>query len=312
MDDDKAPLIILGGRDRKSTVLPEKGRDKHVLRGYKAVEFEIGGRPLILEVIDRFRASGAFDPIYVAGPRSVYQPLDGGLECIDTDGSFGENLAACAAFLARAHPGRQVMFTTCDILPEPGELRRALDDYLDHQPVDFWMPQCRVPEDRRQLGQSSWKPKYQLRRAGDSEATEVLPGHLVAVDPQILRIDLVCRFFGGLYRTRNRSIAVRARVVAFRLLRELLRADLRQIARGHWPTVTWDVAYHSIGLARRLARGIATPEEFEVRLRKVFVTAEHRRRFPERRGRVALIDGLSLAKDIDTLEEARELGAASP
>ena len=65
--------------------------------------------------------------------------------------------------------------------------------------------------------------------------------------------------------------------------------------------------YHSLGLTRRLARGQATVEEFEVRVRRIFLRPEHRHRYPERRGRVPILDGLSLAKDIDTVEEAREL-----
>jgi len=37
------------------------------------------------------------------------------------------------------------------------------------------------------------------------------------------------------------------------------------------------------------------------------MTRVHRRRFPRRRGRIAVLDVLSLARDIDTEEEALEL-----
>ena len=306
----RVPLIILGGRDRKESALPESGRDKHVLEGYKAVDVRVGDRPLIVEAISRLRAVGAFEPVYIAGPGTVYDGLvDDDVRIIETDGGFGKNLATCAEFLAEHHPGEQVMFTTCDILADRDELATALDDYFDHRPLDFWMPQCRVPDDLSELGQSSYKPKYVLRREGEPKATRVLPGHLIAVDPEITHCDLVCRFLGGLYRTRNRSIAARGRVVAVRVIRELLLADLRQLFRLRWPSITWNVLFHSLGLARKLARGTATVEDFEVRLRHIFLKTEHRRKFPEQRGRVAILDGLSLAKDIDTVEEARELSA---
>ena len=41
------------------------------------------------------------------------------------------------------------------------------------------------------------------------------------------------------------------------------------------------------------------------------VDRQHRRLFPDRRGRVAVLDVLSLARDIDTAEEAREILAPS-
>ena len=306
-DPRQLPLIILGGHDRKSTILPETGRDKHVLRGVKAVDVLVAGRPLIVEVIERLRACGAFEPIYIAGPRRIYEPVVEGVEFIDTDGGFGKNQAACAEFLSHHHPGEQVMFTTCDILPDRDELDRALDDYFSHRPVDFWMPQCRVPDDLEELGQSSWKPKYVLRREHEAEPTRVLPGHFIAVDPQITHHSLVCRFLGGLYRTRNRPIPARIGVVAYHALRELFLADLRLVLRGDWPSVTVNVIFRSLALARKLARGKATVEDFDNQLRYIFMTPDHLRRHRDRLGRVAILDGLSLAKDIDTVEEAREI-----
>ena len=132
------PLVILGGRDHQSTVLPEGGRDKHLLAGFKAVEIEIGGRPIILHLIERLRACGAFDPIFIAGPAKVYEPLGTGARIIETDGTFGENLAACVRALIEQVPGQQAMFTTCDIVPDPEDLRRALDDL--HPRADRWPP----------------------------------------------------------------------------------------------------------------------------------------------------------------------------
>ena len=43
-------------------------------------------------------------------------------------------------------------------------------------------------------------------------------------------------------------------------------------------------------------------------MRRIFVRDRHRRRHPERRIFVPLVEGLSLALDVDTVEEAREIG----
>lgn len=301
------PLVILGGRDHQSTVLPESGRDKHLLAGFKAVEIEIGGRPIILHLIERMRACGAFDPIYIAGPAAVYERLDTGARIIETDGSFGENLTACVDALVAREPGRQAMFTTCDILPDPGELQRALDDLRQHQPIDYWMPQCRVPSDLGELGESSWKPKYQFRPEGEEAPARVLPGHFIAVDPQIAYVELIFRFFDALYRTRNTPIAARYFSVTRAVMVQLWSDDLRDLLRLSLPTNTFRVVYNCLVVAKKLAAGTVSQTELEDRLRKIFIRKSHQKKYPRRRSRVAVLEGISLAKDVDTEEEAREI-----
>ena len=66
------PAIVLGGSDQRATALPDAGRDKHPLTGYKGAAIRVGGRPLIAVLLDRMRACGRFDPIWVAGPERVY------------------------------------------------------------------------------------------------------------------------------------------------------------------------------------------------------------------------------------------------
>lgn len=305
------PLVILGGRDRRSTRLPEAGRDHRPLGGFKAVEVRIGGRSLIEILVQRMHATGAFSAIYIAGPGDVYGGLGLDVGIIETDGEFGENLLTIADFLARQHSGEQAMFTTCDIVPDPAELRVALDDYFAHRPVDFWMLQHPVPEAPGGLGQSAWKPKYRLRRRGEPEATRVIPGHLLAVAPETTHCALVCRILDAFYRSRNRSIPERGWVVLQCILRELVAADWREVRAGRWPTVSVHVVYHSLGLARLLAKGTATLEDFEHRLRPIFYLPTHRRRHRDRLGRVAILECYSLAKDIDTVEEAREVQATT-
>ena len=49
-----------------------------------------------------------------------------------------------------------------------------------------------------------------------------------------------------------------------------------------------------------------TSDEVAERIRRVFFRYRHRRRYPERKGRFPMLHALSLAKDIDTEEEASE------
>ena len=308
MNQNTMPLVLLGGRDRRTTVLPEAGADKKLLRGYKAVDIRLGERRLIEVLIERFRATGAFDNVYIAGPRSVYEPLGLDVEIIDTDASFGENLESCAEAMMEREPGRQVMFTTSDILPDVAELEESIEDLKRHQPLDFWMPQIRVPEGEEELGQSSWKPKYRFAPEGEDEPVRVLPGHLIAVDPSVAYRDLIYRFFGGLYRTRNLPIRKRYLTLFRRALFTLIRDDVRGLLRFRWYNNTPRVVYNCLVAAQKLFVGNSTQEELEVRMRRIFISAEQLRSHPELRGRVAVFkNGLSLAKDIDTEEEAQEL-----
>jgi hypothetical protein len=301
------PLVLLGGRDRRSTVLPKAGEGKRLLRGYKAVDLRLGERRLIEVLIERFRATEAFDTVYIAGPRAIYEPLGLDVEIIDTDASFGENLAVCAQTMMEREPGRQVMFTTSDILPDVGELKDAIDDLRSHLPLDFWMPQIRVPVDKEELGQSSWKPKYRFIPEKEDEPVRVLPGHLIAVDPAVAYRDLIYRFFGGLYRTRNLPIRKRYFALTRRVLFTLMRDDVLGLLRFQWRNNTLRVVYNCLVAAKKLIVGNSTQEELEVRMRRIFIRVEHLRRHRELRGRVAVLGALSLAKDIDTEEEAQEL-----
>ncbi len=64
---------------------------------------------------------------------------------------------------------------------------------------------------------------------------------------------------------------------------------------------------NGVVLALGLRKGAITSEELAQRLHRVFIRFGHRRRFPERGGRLPLMKALSLAKDIDTDEEAKEI-----
>jgi len=275
--------------------------------GYKAVDLRIHGRPLIDLLVERLRASGGFDPIFIAGPSRVYGPACPDLEVIDTDSSFGGNIRAAIEFIQEKTPRARIAFTTCDILPRVEELKSLLSDFHHHRPLDFWMPHIRVPEDPAELGESQWKPRYRLVAEGASEAVETLPGHLVIVDPRALRLDLLYKLFQLSYRTRNRSVAYRRAVIGRKVMGTLLMADLKRMTRFRMPEITWDVVRNGLAIAHGLRSGNMNAETLARRAGRVYVTRRHRRNYPERQGRMPVLRGLSLAKDIDTEEEAREL-----
>lgn len=300
------PLVILGGRDRRGTRLPDAGREMHPLRGYKGVDLRLGGRPLVEVVIERFRATGAVDPIFVAGPAAVYRDFGLDVELIDTDGGFSENLLAALRGVRETVPAGQIAFTVCDVLPEPADLERAFADLRAHQPLDFWVLLHRV-DPTRKLGRSSWKPRYFFRPTGEDEVVPTLPGHLVVADPDVLRLDLFQHVVELSYRTRNRSISHRRKVMVRSTLPLLLRQDLRKLLRFERPDVTWTVLGDGLQIARLLKSGVCTQTQLERHVGRMWLKSEHRRRHPDRHPRFAILDVLSLARDIDTEEEAREI-----
>lgn len=309
----RVPLVILGGRDRRGPELPEGVEDRQPLHGYKGVVLKVHGKPLIQELIERLRAVEVFHPIYIAGPQHVYQDfLTHDVRLIDTDGSFGANLRACCeeTKIDGEYPP-QLGVITCDILPDPDELRHAVDNLVHSAPVDFWMPQIRVPQEETSLGQSDWKPRYRLAPAGSGESVPVLPGHLIVADTGALRLEFALRFLDELYETRNRSISYRRAALTKAMLGSLLAEDFRQMLRFKAPRNLFDVVLWSLLAVARLASGRASTAQMERYLRRVFVRASHRKKHPERRGRVPILNALSLAKDFDTLEEAQEIQSLS-
>jgi hypothetical protein len=111
-----------------------------------------------------------------------------------------------------------------------------------------------------------------------------------------------------IYGTRNRSIAYRRRVMLPSIIVELLYQDLRHILGLRLPNLTWSVLHSGLATVRALKAGTITRAQLEDAIRTIFVTARHRARYPERRVAMPLLEGLSLALDIDTEEEAAALG----
>ena len=304
----RIPLIVLGGSDRRSPELPDSGRGKHPIPGCKGVDILIEGRPMVETVVQRLEACGCFGPIYLAGPSQVYGQVRTAARLIDTDGTFGGNIRASMETVRAAHPGLPVSFITCDVLPDSATLSGLMEEYWRQAPCDLWFPLVRAPEDTEALGAFAWKPIYHIAPAEGEPALRILPGHWVVADPEALRLDLLYRLFQIGYRTRNRSIGRRRVSMVRGVVLELLYHDLLHLLGLRLPTLTWNVLGAGIPAGAALRDGTITRAGLEEAMRRIFVKDRHRRRYPERRILVPLIEGLSLALDVDTEEEAREIG----
>lgn len=304
------PIVILAGSDRRPAHLPKRGRDKRPLAGYKGVELRIDGRTLVETVADRLEASRCFRPIYVAGPRAALASLGRRCELIDADGTLGQNIRVSIETVRREHPERPIAFITCDVVPDVETIRNLVAAWERRAPCDLWFPMIHAPEDRGALGASSWKPAYRIVPREGLPAVEILPGHLAIVDPAALRLKFLYRLIEVGYRTRNRSINARRGVMIRGVVLALLYQDLLHVLTLRAPTLTWTVLRVGIAAARGLRDGRITRARLEDALRQIFVTSRHRRRYPDRRVLLPIVEGLSLALDIDTEEEARAVGAA--
>jgi hypothetical protein len=303
----KIPLIILGGSDRKPAALPPQGRDLHPLSGCKGLDVRIGGRCLIEHLVDRLTSTGVFDPIWVAGPAASYRRLAASIEVIDTDRDFGGNIRASLETVMRSCPGREVGFTTCDILPNPAELAALLEDYFGGGPSDLWFPL--ILADDQLLGASDWKPRYRIAPEEGEPLTAVLPGHLTIFDPASLNLSLMYRLFELAYRSRNRPMRYRRSYVMRGVLWNLLREDFANLLALRLPTMTLDLVRSGWTITNGLRTGKLTRPQMEHAMRRVFVKRSHRLSHPDRGVRMPFLRAMSFARDIDTVEEARALGA---
>ncbi len=302
---EKIPLIILAGSAKKAETIPDE--DSHRLYGPKGLKIRLAGRPLIDVVIERFRQCGAFDPIFIAGPANRYGTQRDTATVIDTDADFGRNIrAALESVVARLSPGA-TMFTTCDVIPDPAELEALVDDYRSHAPLDFWFPLIRVPENPGVLGASAHKRQYLVVPHGETEPVRILPSHLALVDPSALRLTLIYKSFQLAYRSRTRPVFARFLYIASGVFFFLLRRDLANALRLKPPLLTPIVLFNAMLLSHRLGTGSITQRQVETHLHQIFGNEPHRRKYRDRTGRVPVLDGLSLALDIDTEAEAKEL-----
>jgi hypothetical protein len=296
------PVTILAGSDGKPGALPESGAGLHPLATYKGFAVRIDGRPLIELLVERLAGIPGFGPLAVAGPARVFAPLALGARLVDTDGSVAANLRAAIEAHQESGAG-PLAILACDVLPTSAELADLRARYDDAPPCALWFPFVRVPADERALGAFAWKPVYRVVPAG-GEAVRILPGHLGIFEPASLRLPLLYRLLDGTYRTRNRSVAYRRAVLLRTVLLSLLAQDARLLSVLRLPSRSVTVVSSGLRLAREVRRGAIGLEELERLIGRIFLRAHVP---PEGGIRLPLVDHLSLAEDIDTEEEAREL-----
>jgi hypothetical protein len=299
------PVTILGGSDQKPGSLPQSAAGLHPLATYKGVALRVGGRPLVALLVERLAATPGFGPITIAGPARVYEPLGLAARIVDTDGSVATNLRA--AVEAHGPAGGPLGVMACDVLPTAAELRELEHLFESMGPCALCFPFVRVPEDPRALGAFAWKPKYGVVPQDSTEPVRILPGHLGVFDPGELRLPLLYRLFGSAYRTRNRPVAYKRAVMLRTVLFSLLAQDVKLLLGLRLPDRTLTVASSGLRLANAVRRGPIRLAELERLIGKIFLRA----RVPKEAGecgiRFPIVDLVSLAEDIDTEEEARQL-----
>lgn len=298
------PIVVLAG----ASATPATAAGGHVLAGYKGVAVHVGGRTLIEALVGRLEDSRQFGTIYVAGPEYVYAPHRGGAALIDVTGSVDDTLRAGIEHVRRVHGAIPLALTSCDVLPEVETVARVMTLYRQSAPCDGFLPMVRAPEEAEALGASAYKPTYRVVPTSGAAPVAVLPCHLAVVDPAALRMNFIYRVLRRIYRTRNRPIDYRRRVMLPGIVLELLYQDLRHILDLRPPNLTWSVLRSGLPATRELRAGTLTRSRLEDAIRTIFVTSRQRKRHPERRVHMPVIAGLSLALDIDTEEEAAALG----
>ncbi len=299
------PLVIMAGRDAQGQPLPE-GCAAHWLAGYKAVEWLVDGEPLITTLVRRARATGHFDPIYVAGPAERLRPLALDAILIDTDGELDTNIAAALAALGEQLKG-SVAFLASDILPSVTSLNAAMALYAASRRSAIFFPLVRVPEQQESLGQSAYKPRYRLVEPGGQESA-VLPGHLLIVRPTAIRLNLLYALVRLGYRTRNQPVRQRTWRMLLGAIGFLLREDLRLLLAGKAPHLTLTVVRNALIVSRSLQQGRIGTHALARRLRAVLMRASYRLGHPRTAVVLPITGLLDLAKDFDTVEEIEAAG----
>ena len=300
---ERIPLTILGGSDLVAGPAEGPTAGLHPLACYKGAHLRIGGRPLAALLAQRLLATGGFGPVRVAGPARVYAQLCPELEIVDTDSSVGANLRAAIEH-HRSQSAGALALAACDVLPSVEELRELRAEYERARPCALWFPLVLEPTDKSLLGAFAWKPSYRIAPARGEPALAVLPGHLAIFQPDALRLPLIHRLLDSAYRARNRSLLVKRAAMLRAVLWGLLATDARLLARLRAPTRTASTLAAGLRIVRELRRGELTLSGLEGAIGQMLLRRSQRRRSGAGGVRLPLVRLVSLATDIDTLEEA--------
>ena len=303
------PLVVLAGSDPQPVELTEAGRGLNPISGYKGVILLADGQPLVRCLLERLAVSNRFSELYIAGPAQIYSRLTQGASLIECDGRIESNLRAAFHAVRENHPYGPIAFITCDVLPDARVIGEAMDRYAEAAPCDVFCPLVELPNLVGALGASAWKPRYRVRAEARAAPQDILPGHLIIVDPDALRLNFVLQLVRLSYRTRNRPLGERHWTLRRGLLGHALWEDLRLLLTLRVPELTAALIADGAAVAMGLRSGNMTTEQIARAVRQVVVSYHHRRRYPQRRVHLPILtEALSLACDIDTEEEALEAG----
>jgi hypothetical protein len=296
----RIPLFVLAGSDQRPSQVPDALSADDMLHGFKGALTLPNGRALAAEVIARVRATDRFlDPMLV-GPRRIYEGLVDG-EIIDCEGTIVATLTRLAETIqTRFAAAAAIGITTCDILPTPAQFNELLArEYDPHEHCHFfWQWIAAAPE---ALGASSWKPRYAIRRTDDAEPEFVYPGHLVIFRPAAVRLQLLIEILSLAYRYRNWAVHKRVLPMLVRGIGRMLINDLRNLARGQAPTLTFSIPWHLLRAYGELRAGRLSFPGLERHTARVFLHRDFRR--TPRPVVIAVTDLIAFAQDIDTKPE---------
>lgn len=304
------PILVLAGSDATPGPIPRGMQPGEMLSGFKGTLPLASGKPLAAELVDRLRQSGCFAEPRLVGPRRIFAPLVD-VEVLDVEGSLAQSLARLRTWCLQELPkGDSLAVCACDILPTPQELQQLMaEHYQPHRESVFWGEF--VTAAPAAMGASGWKPAYRFL-AADGAPESVYPGHLFVIRPAALRLRLIGHLLQLAYRYRNLPLARRPLPMLWHGLGRLLREDLAGLARGKAPTLALGIPWHALRAYFRYRRGRLSFEEFERRLAKVLVHRHDQHSGAGRPVVFSLTTLLSLAKDLDTWAELREVCEPRP
>jgi len=303
------PVTILSGSDRKAGQLPESGAGLHALAAYKGVAVTMEGRPLIEILVTRLNATEGFGPVTIAGPERVYGPLGLPADIVDTDGSVAANLRAAIDRHLAVHGEKPMGLLACDVVPTVEDLTELRNDYERDRPCAGWFPLVRKPVDEETLGIFAWKPSYSMQVDEGEEPIRILPGHLGIIQPSAFRLPLIYHLLDVSYKTRNSPVATRRWVMLRHILSGLIWQDIKLLTVGRFPTLTATIVTNGLRLATRLRAGRLEVHELERLIGEMLLRHDYQIEHQREGIRHPIIDLLSMAQDVDTEEEAREIAS---
>lgn len=267
------------------------------------------GKPLIELLVTRLEATEGFGPVTIAGPQAVYGPLGLPAEIVDTDGSVAVNLRAAIENHQMKHGDKPMGLLACDVVPTVEDLTELRNDYERDRSCAGWFPFVRKPEDEETLGIFAWKPSYSMQVDEGEDPIRILPGHLAIIQPSAFRLPLIYHLLDVAYKTRNSPVATRRWVMLRSILSGLILQDLKLLTVSRFPTLTATVVCNGLRLATRLRAGRLEVHELERLIGGMLLRHDYQIEHAREGIRHPIIDLLSMAQDVDTEEEAREIAS---